>query len=347
LLLAALGGLGATARSGAAQGTSRYFPETRHVVKGVFLQYWTEHGGLAQQGYPLTDEFTEQSPLDGKRYTVQYFERAVFEHHPEFAGTPYEVLLAQLGKYELDRRYPNGSNPAAAPVAPPSPAPTASPVPPTAPPTATPRPATATPAVSGKLDKLQSVDYRDSIGSVWSVGVVQNNTGAPLGGVQITATLLDRNGQALATEKTDSYSNSYLIAPGEIVPVRFEFINAPANGASVRWETAPVPYDPTAERDKTFYRSFRITDLRWQAPGGGNPFWRLVGRVTNTGTATAQFITLHAAAYDAGGALLDVEEDSPSPKTLAPGESASFTLEFLRQTMQPTQQTVFVEGRIK
>jgi hypothetical protein len=44
---------------------------------------------------------------------VQYFARALFEHHPENAGTPYEVLLALLGKYQLDSRYPGGSQPAA------------------------------------------------------------------------------------------------------------------------------------------------------------------------------------------------------------------------------------------
>src|SRR5690349_24443905 len=89
--------------SAAAQADVRYFPETQHYVKGLFLKYWNEHGGLAQQGYPLTEEFTEPSKLDpGKSYTVQYFERAVFKRHPENVGTPYEVLLTQLGKYELD-----------------------------------------------------------------------------------------------------------------------------------------------------------------------------------------------------------------------------------------------------
>jgi hypothetical protein len=100
----------------AAQATSRYFPETQHWVRGVFLKYWNEHGGLAQQGYPLTEEFSEVNKLNGTTYTVQYFERAIFEHHPENAGTPYEVLLSQLGRYELDGRYPNSSQPAAAPV---------------------------------------------------------------------------------------------------------------------------------------------------------------------------------------------------------------------------------------
>jgi hypothetical protein len=92
-----------------AQSGSRYFPETGHTVKGLFLDYWNTHGGLAQQGYPLTDEFSEPSALDGKTYQVQYFERAVFEHHPENAGTPYEVLLAQLGSYELKGRYSDAS----------------------------------------------------------------------------------------------------------------------------------------------------------------------------------------------------------------------------------------------
>ena len=131
--------------AGAPAGTTnatnpRVFPETGHTIGGIFRAYWESHGGLAQQGYPLTEEFSEQSTLDGKTYTVQYFERAIFEHHPENAGTPYEVLLTQLGKYWLDSRYPKGTNPAAAPVpAPPATPPLATPVPtqpPGAPPTA-------------------------------------------------------------------------------------------------------------------------------------------------------------------------------------------------------------------
>src|SRR5205823_5960432 len=76
------------------------FPETGKHLGGVFLKYWNEHGGLAQQGYPITDEFMERSDLDGKTYKVQYFQRAVFEQHPENAGTPYEVLLSQLGTFQ-------------------------------------------------------------------------------------------------------------------------------------------------------------------------------------------------------------------------------------------------------
>ncbi len=75
-----------------------YFAETGHTLRGATLRYWNKFGGLAQFGYPLTEEFTETSESDGKDYTVQYFERARFELHPEHAGTDYEVLLGLLGR---------------------------------------------------------------------------------------------------------------------------------------------------------------------------------------------------------------------------------------------------------
>src|SRR5205085_1796566 len=56
----------------------RFFPESGHTLGGPFRAYWENHGGLPQQGYPISDEFTAVSDLDGKPYTVQYFERAVF-----------------------------------------------------------------------------------------------------------------------------------------------------------------------------------------------------------------------------------------------------------------------------
>ncbi len=78
-------------------GTCRYFAETQHSLCGTFLAYWEQHGGLALYGYPISEEFQEVSPTDGKTYTVQYFERNRFEYHPENAGTPYAVLLGLLG----------------------------------------------------------------------------------------------------------------------------------------------------------------------------------------------------------------------------------------------------------
>ncbi|HEX6289882.1 MAG TPA: hypothetical protein VFZ66_11855, partial [Herpetosiphonaceae bacterium] len=82
---------GVSAPSGVqAQQESVFFPETGHTVRGRFLQFWRQHGGLAVFGYPLTEELQEQGR------TAQYFERQRFELHPENRA-PYDVELGLLG----------------------------------------------------------------------------------------------------------------------------------------------------------------------------------------------------------------------------------------------------------
>ena len=88
----------------AAAGAHRYFPETGRTLGGGFRYYWEQNGGLFQFGLPITDEFDERNPDDGRVYTVQYFERARFEYHPEHKGTRYEVLLGLLGRQMLRER---------------------------------------------------------------------------------------------------------------------------------------------------------------------------------------------------------------------------------------------------
>lgn len=80
------------------------FAPTGKTVRGAFLAYWDAHGGLPIFGYPISNEMTEQSATDGKPYTVQYFERAVFELHPE-NQPPYDVLLTRLGSLRYDTLY--------------------------------------------------------------------------------------------------------------------------------------------------------------------------------------------------------------------------------------------------
>jgi hypothetical protein len=76
-----------------------YFLESGHTLQGQFRRYWDDNGGLEKLGYPISEELREPSPIDGVERTVQYFERAVLELHPEFAGTPHEVMLAALGRW--------------------------------------------------------------------------------------------------------------------------------------------------------------------------------------------------------------------------------------------------------
>lgn len=88
-----------------------YFPETDHYAHGAFRDYWTRFGGLEIFGFPLTEQRLEGS------YWVQYFERARFEYHPEYARTipdwdklnsteklKREIQLTRLGADLVDKR---------------------------------------------------------------------------------------------------------------------------------------------------------------------------------------------------------------------------------------------------
>ncbi|MGI8586398.1 MAG: hypothetical protein ACR2M0_01735 [Chloroflexia bacterium] len=93
----------------------QWFPATGHTLRGAFLDYWTRYGGLAQFGYPLTEEFFDASDRKNEQLQVQYFERNRFEYHPENAGGPYAVLLGTLGLFfhPADPPAPRPSDPAA------------------------------------------------------------------------------------------------------------------------------------------------------------------------------------------------------------------------------------------
>ncbi len=76
----------------------QYFPETGHLVRGDFLDFFNSRGGLRVFGYPITEEFT----MNGS--TVQYFQHARLELHPENPGGS-RVQLGKLGE-ELGKQIP-------------------------------------------------------------------------------------------------------------------------------------------------------------------------------------------------------------------------------------------------
>jgi hypothetical protein len=92
-----------------------YFPETQHTLQGEFLNYWQRRGGVQIFGYPISEQMVE-----GTR-TVQYFERAKLEYHPEdmapfyrafeYYGrnlnTLHEVVVSDLGKVVAEQRQVN------------------------------------------------------------------------------------------------------------------------------------------------------------------------------------------------------------------------------------------------
>lgn len=86
------------------QTDTRYFPETGYQVEGQVLSYWENHGGLMRFGYPLSSELQERSNTNGQIYTVQYFERAELEIHPD-NQSPNNTQIALLGRFQYDTKY--------------------------------------------------------------------------------------------------------------------------------------------------------------------------------------------------------------------------------------------------
>lgn len=98
-------------RPAATAAGCRLFSQTGHTVCGEFLAAFGRYGlsfantpgispaeSLALFGLPLSEAMTET--IGGKEYTIQWFERARFELHPE-NKTPYNVLFGRLGA-EID-----------------------------------------------------------------------------------------------------------------------------------------------------------------------------------------------------------------------------------------------------
>lgn len=79
-------------------GQGEFFEETRHWVRGEFLEYYNAYGGLAIFGYPISERFIDQG------IEVQYFQKARMEWHPENPD-PYRIQLGLLSD-ELKYRQP-------------------------------------------------------------------------------------------------------------------------------------------------------------------------------------------------------------------------------------------------
>jgi hypothetical protein len=79
---------GAVAAPAGAATDIIYFKETGHYMRGAFRDFWDKNGGLANFGYPMTEEYIDGQT--GKIY--QYLERARFER-AQNAATPVQLGL--------------------------------------------------------------------------------------------------------------------------------------------------------------------------------------------------------------------------------------------------------------
>lgn len=181
-----------------AQSDCQTFTETGKTVCAEFLTYWKANGGLAQQGFPISDTFNEMSETDGKTYKVQYFERAVFEAHPE-KQPPYNVLLTLLGSQKFKQRYnntqPSGTVSAAMVAATAVPATASATVTPTTPSPTTTRPAAA---MSGSVQRFSGTGTKVTQRFSLVAGLVAFKSVSQAGRDNFIAHLVDPSGNELA-----------------------------------------------------------------------------------------------------------------------------------------------------
>ncbi len=88
------------------QSGVQWFSQTGHTLRGVFLDYWNQHGGVQQFGYPLTEEFVDASGPGNMPLVVQYFERNRFELDSESktATLINDVKLELFGREYLQQK---------------------------------------------------------------------------------------------------------------------------------------------------------------------------------------------------------------------------------------------------
>ncbi|MDQ6695389.1 MAG: hypothetical protein M3014_13400 [Chloroflexota bacterium] len=231
------------------------FPQTGKEIRGDFMTYWQTHGGLAQQGYPITNLVQEKSDLDGKLYTVQYFERAVFEMHPE-NKPPYNVLLSQLGRLQMMRKYPNGFGGS-------SPTPAASATP-------TGQPATY-PQYGHASDYSWLAGQLSQEGSCWVVTYVSPLVDIPADQYQNRLALSPGTAWSASALK----SGEWVVAQGKPEPGTANMAGCPAHGytvTSLRQNTSPPGGYPRFGHAPDF--SWIAGQVSFTKIQGGCPFIR-------------------------------------------------------------------------
>ncbi|MFQ6013821.1 MAG: hypothetical protein ACE5NP_00075 [Anaerolineae bacterium] len=232
----------------------RYFPQTGHTISGPFLTFFEQYGGIDIFGYPISEIRMEGG------FSVQYFQRARMEWHPE-NPEPYRMQLGLLGsayaqQIGLSPELLKAAPPEVLPPCTPTPGPTSpsdkTPIPitiltPSATPTFTPTP-TVTPRPLQKLLVTASVKYRTTAGEgMQRVYVrVTDEEGQAVEGAQVWLVIhffsgdrslgplsTDRNGTAIFDFPVSSYTRGYIV----VIDVRVEYngLTGTAQTAFLEW----------------------------------------------------------------------------------------------------------------
>jgi hypothetical protein len=189
-----------------------------------------------------------------------------------------------------------------------------------------------------------SVSYGAVSDSVWFHGLVRNDEGDPREQVEVRISLLDAEGNELASES--GFSKRAYLNPNEVSP----FIVIFSDKADLLPKVARYSVETTSD-EADFQLGYTYRDLAVpQEPAQEQQFgslW-LKGRVSNTGEAPAAFPHITAVFYDAEGRVVGIADGiadgNGEKRVLDAGKEARFEVQTSIFTGTPQRYWLFAEG---
>lgn len=206
--------------------------------------------------------------------------------------------------------------------------------------------ATATPALptatstpeAGKPDVVVGkwTLQTTTIGSFYLLGDVINQGDGDAVSVSVVLTMKDASGAILASSET--YVDGIVRAGGKGVWKTIVSDVDPAQIATtdiiVQWTGFDDSFMATLYTD-----TFVTANVQWTAD-------RIVGEVTNTGDAPAQFVRINAIGYDAAGEVTSVEFTFAQLDRLEPGATSPFEISLFTSPPIPATYDLTVSANI-
>jgi len=160
-----------------------------------------------------------------------------------------------------------------------------------------------------------------NIGGLWCYGEVYNGGAVALDQVQVLVSLLDDDGESLATAST--FVQQDLILPDGRSPFALQIQDAPAHFASY----IALPLSGVPAFLPSYYRDLELREVQTESERYAT--YTVSGRVVNVGPEDALGVRIVLTAYDAVGRVVGVRKGVPEHNVVPRGGETSFHLELL------------------
>lgn len=178
---------------------------------------------------------------------------------------------------------------------------------------------------------------RAPTGGMWCLGEVLNTAGVDIEQVQVAISLLDDEGQVVASAA--NLVEMDLLAPGQRSPFALLFSQAPRQFAG--YQATPLSAVPAHVGG--YYRDLVVQDARGE--GERYAVYRVEGKVANVGPEDAVGVTVVVTAYDALGRVVGVRRVPPQHNVIPRGGHSEFMVEIIPVAGPVVTYTVQAQGR--